>query len=358
MTRITSLPATLTRLGVVLSPDGSNCEADGVLNPASVRDREGNLLLYPRRVAPGNVSRIGLVKVSHAGDGVGSFERLGNALVPETPDETNGTDRDFGTEDARATFVPVLGKYLMGYTSYGTPGARISFAWSDDAYDWHRIGVAKFPSRYRLPLSDKDVAVFPEPVLSPKGVLCIAFYHRPMNHIEPQENEGAIPAILRAAPNKRQSIRIAYVPLADILKDISAICRPTESVRVMSPDDSTFGRVKLGGGTVPVRIAEGWLSVFHGVDAIDHGGGVFKMRYSAGLVVHDAEQPHKVRFRSRTPILAPETPDELSGVVNNVVFPTALDARPDLGERVFDIYYGMADYKIGLARLELPTALR
>jgi predicted GH43/DUF377 family glycosyl hydrolase len=44
--------------------------------------------------------------------------------------------------------------------------------------------------------------------------------------------------------------------------------------------------------------------------------------------------------------------------VNNVVFPTGIDRRDDLGtpDR-FDIYYGMADYRIGVARLDVPLTL-
>jgi predicted GH43/DUF377 family glycosyl hydrolase len=41
-----------------------------------------------------------------------------------------------------------------------------------------------------------------------------------------------------------------------------------------------------------------------------------------------------------------------------VVFPTGIDRRDDLGmpDR-FDIYYGMADNRIGAARLSLPKLL-
>jgi predicted GH43/DUF377 family glycosyl hydrolase len=53
--------------------------------------------------------------------------------------------------------------------------------------------------------------------------------------------------------------------------------------------------------------------------------------------------------------LTPESEHELRGVVDNVVFPTGLDRRPDLGEGVFDVYYGMADYSVGAARMWLST---
>jgi len=44
--------------------------------------------------------------------------------------------------------------------------------------------------------------------------------------------------------------------------------------------------------------------------------------------------------------------------VANVVFPTGIDRRDDLGlpDR-FDIYYGMADDRIGVARLDVPEVL-
>ena len=47
-------------------------------------------------------------------------------------------------------------------------------------------------------------------------------------------------------------------------------------------------------------------------------------------------------------MLAAETEDERSGIVPNVVFPTAIE---DIDGRLF-VFYGMADSKIGVAKLE------
>ena len=57
-------------------------------------------------------------------------------------------------------------------------------------------------------------------------------------------------------------------------------------------------------------------------------------------------------------MLTPMLPQERSGTVANVVFPTGIDRRDDLGlpDR-FDVYYGMADNRIGVARLDLPESL-
>jgi beta-1,2-mannobiose phosphorylase / 1,2-beta-oligomannan phosphorylase len=60
--------------------------------------------------------------------------------------------------------------------------------------------------------------------------------------------------------------------------------------------------------------------------------------------------PGATGARSAEPLLEPELPDERQGVVPNVVFPTAIDRR---GEDVADVYYGMADARIGAFRLTM-----
>ena len=52
--------------------------------------------------------------------------------------------------------------------------------------------------------------------------------------------------------------------------------------------------------------------------------------------------------RTSEPILRPETPEEKDGTVPNVVFPTAIEEV----DGVRYVFYGMADAKIGVARLD------
>ncbi|HMC47166.1 MAG TPA: hypothetical protein VKJ77_17750, partial [Caballeronia sp.] len=168
---IEQFDATITRLGVVMAPDGSPGEIEGVLNPACVRDRKGLLLLYPRAVGAGNVSRIGLACDRGHGDVV-DFKRLGYALEPqaeyELRPENNG---GMGCEDPRVTFVPVLNRFVMVYTAFGPRGPRITIALSDDGYTWERLGLVDFTAPDLPHGDDKDGMFFPEPVRSPSGVL-------------------------------------------------------------------------------------------------------------------------------------------------------------------------------------------
>src|SRR3954447_22300681 len=104
----TDVPYQLTRLGVLMSPERDNPdEVEGVLNPASGRDREGRLWLLPRLVAAGNVSRVGLAE-SEVIDGTPiGVRRAAVVLEPDRAWE-RGTDHG-GVEDPRTTWVSDLG---------------------------------------------------------------------------------------------------------------------------------------------------------------------------------------------------------------------------------------------------------
>ena len=338
------------RLGTVLEPNGDPTESEGTLNPACARTREKGLLLYPRDVAHGNISRVGLAEGIARGDRF-TFERKGFALEPAAVYELR-PHPGYGCEDPRVTFIPALDQYLMSYTAFGPQGPRIAIALSQDGFEWTRVGKLLFDKPGMHIGDDKDAAFFPEPVMSPGGVESLAFYHRPMLHLSAVDGRAAIPIIKRMPYRDRESIRIGYIPLAPALADREKLLDVCESELVIPPNGE-WGSLKVGCGTPPVRIEEGWMSIFHGVDVIDDKGAKPKLRYSAGLVVHDPHEIHKIVYRSRRPILKPEASSELRGIVDNVVFPTAIDPRPDLGARVFDFYYGMADWSIGAGRLTL-----
>src|ERR1700733_13734037 len=109
----------LHRLGQIMEPEpGNPLEAEGVLNPAAVRGRDGQLYLFPRLTARGNYSRIGIARVRFdaAGDPTG-VERLGIALEPEA-DYERRPDGGGGCEDPRITFIEPLQRYIMTYTAF------------------------------------------------------------------------------------------------------------------------------------------------------------------------------------------------------------------------------------------------
>src|SRR5450830_1288204 len=119
----------LKHLGVMMEPEpGNPQEAEGVLNPAAARGPDGELYLFPRLVARGNYSRIGIARVRFDGAGDPSgIERLGIALEPEAEYERRD-DGGGGCEDPRITFVERFQRYLMTYTAFSPIGPRIALA--------------------------------------------------------------------------------------------------------------------------------------------------------------------------------------------------------------------------------------
>jgi predicted GH43/DUF377 family glycosyl hydrolase len=91
---------------------------------------------------------------------------------------------------------------------------------------------------------------------------------------------------------------------------------------------------------------------------VEPNNGGHHLSYSAGVMVLSKEHPRVIRYRSAEPVLTPLLPQERRGTVANVVFPTGIDRRDDLGSPDrFDVYYGMADNRIGVARLDVPNFL-
>src|ERR1700694_2045619 len=107
---------------MIMEPQpGNPNEVEAVLNPAAVRAPDGQLYLFPRLVARGNYSRIGIARVLFdvAGDPTG-VERLGIALEPEADYELRANGG--GCEDPRVTFVKPLRHYVMTYTALSGHG--------------------------------------------------------------------------------------------------------------------------------------------------------------------------------------------------------------------------------------------
>jgi predicted GH43/DUF377 family glycosyl hydrolase len=347
-------PFQMQRLGVLMRGDPHNAdEALGVLNPATARAPDGRLYLFPRVVAAGNYSRVGIAEVifDAAGDPV-AVERRGYALEPTESYEQNA--HTAGCEDARITYIEPLRSYVMTYTAYGPLGARIALASSTDLIHWERIGPVKFafdPAlRVDFDLYDnKDALLFPEPVNDPHGQPALALIHRPA-HVQ-----GRMPVLPTGITEERASIWISYCSIEQAQASPAALLTWRDH-RLLATPAQPWEATKIGGGTPPIRTPQGWLMIYHGVmgkilEGVDHQPHV---RYSAGAMVLNIDDPRTVVYRSTEPILAPEADEERTGIVPNVVFPTGIDVR-EQGRG--DIYYGMADAAIGVARLDIPMQL-
>jgi predicted GH43/DUF377 family glycosyl hydrolase len=344
----------MERLGVVMTPaENDAAEEWGVLNPASARDRNGNLLLFPRLVAAGNYSRIGRARVLFGDRGTPTgVERLGVALEPVESWERRA--RSGGVEDPRITYIDALDSYVMTYTAYGPTGPRVGLAVSDDLESWRRLGPALFAYQPDLGVdlnlyTNKNAAFFPEPVSAPDGTPSLAMLHRPSWELGKTPGGGERAAPPAAVRDPRPGIWVSFVALGRVQADLGAIAYLSQHRAVAQPEQE-WEALKIGAGPPPVRHSGGWLLLYHGVrgrivTGTDHQPHV---RYSAGAMLLDTDDVTRVAARSAEPLLEPEEQAEREGIVPNVVFPTAIDVR---SQTESDVYYGMADSRIGVARL-------
>ena len=347
---------TLRRVGVIMTPDLTNPdEIDGVLNPATGRDRDGDLYLLPRLVASGNVSRVGLARVLVT-DGVPmGVERLGVVLAPDA-----GWERatgHAGVEDPRVTWFSALGLHVMTYVAYGPLGPRSAVAVSDDLRTWKRLGPIHFQYQEDLDTDlnlfcNKDMVFFPRPVPGPGGRPCFAALHRPMWDLDlvAAGLGGYLPA---GVTDDRPGIWISYVPVDDVTGDVSRLTQLRGHRQVALPVHE-FEALKIGSGPPPIRVPEGWLLIHHGVSGVllpgvDHQP---RVRYAAGAMILSADDPSVLLARTSAPLLSAQIEQERTGIVPNVVFPTAIE---DIDGQLF-VFYGMADSRIGVAALDRTEA--
>lgn len=340
------------RLGTLMAPR-PDCrgECGGVLNPGGAYAPDGTFYLYPRVVGRDSRSRIGLARVQRDASGrPGGVERLAMALEPAAPYERYASHRG-GCEDARVTHLDCLGTYIMTYVALGEQGPYIALATSRDCRAWRRQGLIGLAPSGDIQVADyanKDALLFPTAVEAPSGEPALALLHRPM--YERWRGQRRVAALAPPAwiADARPGIWISYCPTEQFRQAMHEGCAPVFGQHhLLAAPCAWWEADRIGGGTVPVRTPEGWLTLYHGVQR--HADGT--CCYRAGALLLDVDDPRQVLGRTREPLFGPETHDECSGVVNNVVFPTVAEPRAE----GIDVYYGMADRCVGVVHLVLDA---
>jgi predicted GH43/DUF377 family glycosyl hydrolase len=212
---------------------------------------------------------------------------------------------EYGVEDPRIT--PIDGRYYFTYVSVSRHGAATALASTVDFQRFERHGIIFCPE-------NKDVVVFPELIDGMYTAL-----HRPVC----------------GTPFIRPEIWVARS--CDLLHWGEHVPLP------LSCSDWRSG--KVGAGTPPIRVAAGWLAIYHGNRQPSQPGEVGA--YHGGAMLLDARDPSLVIGQAHAPILVPEQEFEVNGFVQNVVFPTGLvrDRESLL------VYYGAADSSTAVVEL-------
>jgi predicted GH43/DUF377 family glycosyl hydrolase len=204
---------------------------------------------------------------------------------------------EFGVEDPRLTAFG--DRYYFTYVAVSRHGAATALASTTDFRRFERHGIIFCPE-------NKDVVLFPEKI----GGEYVAL-HRPN----------------AATPFCRPEMWIARSP------DLIHWGRH-ESLHGGGAEWET-GRV--GAGTPPVRVDDGWLEIYHGNRKPTRPGEVGM--YSTGVLLLDGDNPAEILRRSAASIFEPTADFERTGFVPDVVFPTGIVEKGN----AYLVYYGAAD---------------
>ena len=245
------------------------------------------------------LTTISHLRLASSQDGV-SFR-----VEPAPALEGEGNMESYGIEDCRVTEID--GRYHLAYTAVSPDGFGVGVADTRDWRTYRRHGMV-------LPPPNKDFVLFPEMVRGAYVAL-----HRPVT-------EGlGLPSMWIA----RSSDLVHW----------------GEQQCILRPRRGMWDSTKLGAGPPPLRIPEGWLAIYHGVDQ--------DQRYCLGAVLLEADDPARVLGRSRDPVMEPLADYEIHGFFGNVIFATGAFAEDDR----LTIYYGAADKHVCGATISIHEIL-
>jgi beta-1,2-mannobiose phosphorylase / 1,2-beta-oligomannan phosphorylase len=280
-------------------------QANSVFNPGAALLRNGQTALLLRVEDHRGLSSI---HVARSGNGATDWTVDSKPLLRPDPKQELW---EWGFEDARVVFVQELDRYVITCTAYGSPGACVYLAISEDLSSIEHGAVV-------MPPDDKNAALFPRR-LEQQWLLL----HRPV------AMTGADIWLSRSDDliNWR-------------LPERMILCR----------ERGWWDAARIGIGPPPIETAEGWIQLYHGV-RVTTAGSIYRV----GAALLDLEQPWVVRRQMSRWLLSPTEAYERTGDVGNVVFPCGAVQRSDRGE--IDLYYGAADTVVCLATISEASLL-
>jgi predicted GH43/DUF377 family glycosyl hydrolase len=332
-----------------VSPSSDDFEVIGTFNPGAVQTDAGVMLLvrvaertrYPRSgftglprweigrgltndwVPDGELEFIDPRVVRRKSDGLVRLTFTSYLQVVRCADSEHVVDFDgpvfvpelaleeFGVEDPRIT--PLDGRYYITYVAVSRHGVATALASTADFRTFMRHGVIFGPE-------NKDVVLFPEKIDGQYVAL-----HRPSG----------------SAGFARPEIWLARSP--DLL-------HWGQHQHLLSTG-ATWDNGRIGAGPPPLRIAQGWLVIYHASSLPQRAGEVGV--YSAGAMLLAHDDPTRILCRGALPLFTPQANFEREGFVPNVVFPTGIVAD---GSSLL-VYYGASDTHSAVVRLSLDEVL-
>jgi len=245
------------------------------------------------------LTQISHLRVARSFDGAHFTVDEAPAVVPSDSFE------EYGCEDPRATLID--GVWHITYVSVGAVGITTSRLTTTDFRSFERQGLMFLPDH-------KDVVLLPARV------------------------KGRYIALTRPMPSSFNRVLGIWIAFSDDLIGWGG------HLPLALPRPGMWDGLRTGAGAVPFRVPEGWLELYHGVDADG--------RYAMGALLLDADDPTHVIARSPEPILTPDEDYERSGFYRNTVFSCGHVPLDEGGDRI-RMFYGAADTRMAAADFEV-----
>ncbi len=316
-------------------------ESQAVFNPGIYQEGETVHMFY-RAVAADRTSSIGYCRIENGTDVVERRETP--LLVPEHDYEIKGM------EDPRITKMGDT--YYMIYVAYDGFNARLAYATSKDLRTFTKHGIISPNITYQ-----EAAGLFNSRALKNDYFVFAAYMQQSYGDkillwekdgfLMPKKFNGKFALVHRVLPDIQMVFFDSFEDLQSEEFWKGYLCNLEKFVVVENTE--WFEGRNIGAGGPAIETAAGWLLLYHGVYETNKG-----RTYSMGAALLDLDNPLKLVAKLQQPLLIPTEKWEVSGEVGNTIFPTAA-AR--IGKYLY-IYYGSADERIAVARIELDNFLR
>ncbi|TVQ93283.1 MAG: pesticidal protein Cry7Aa [Bacteroidetes bacterium] len=324
--------------GILLSKTDLEFENEGVLNPAIIRQGD-NVHIYYRAVSTGNHSTLGYCRLDGPLTIAERWEKP--FMVPEFDYESQGV------EDARITKIDDV--FYMTYTGYDGINARGALATSRDLKHFEKHGLIAPPVTYAefVSIVESSNKVNEEYWLNQK------FYYQSTDKEKkkllwdkniiffPRRINNKLVFLHRLRPGiQLVTVKNTQELTREFWLDYFRNLHKHIVLDPLHKHESAY----IGGGCPPIETPQGWLIIYHGVEKTEKG-----LVYSACAALLDIDNPARELARLPYALFSPEYDWELTGEVNNVVFPTGTAL---FGNTLF-VYYGAADSHVATASVKL-----
>ena len=301
-------------------------EMKATFNPGAIYADHRIHLLY-RALGGGDMSVLGYAAT---GDGTNISERLdAPAFIPVTtkkpvrasaplPAYCSGGGWNGGCEDPRLTLIDDT-VYLMytAFDGWGSIRMALTSIGLDDflhkRWQWEEPTLISPPGEIH-----KNWVLFPEKINGKYAIL-----------------HGITPRIL-----------IEYVDSLEFSEGtfIKSSRPPNDRVAL---EKGVWDNRMRGAGPPPIKTSLGWLLLYHAIDERESS------RYKLGAMILDVNDPTKILYRSRVPVLEPEAYYENNGFKAGIVYSCGAVVKD--GELY--VYYGGSDSVVCVAMAKLDTFL-